>query len=125
MENNRLVIGFKEEMFAKECNIININWLSDRAAGDILKSPLRAVTKIRYSHSGADSTLTIESSKNRQHQADNDHNFNRNCSIGEIAACSNGDYVKVIFDEPQLAVTPGQCAVFYDRDHVLGAGFIA
>lgn len=125
MENNRLIIGFKEEMFEKECNIININWLSDRAAGDILKSPLRAVTKIRYSHSGSDSTLTIESSKNRHLQADNDHNFNRNCSIGEIAACSNGDYVKVIFDEPQLAVTPGQCAVFYDGDQVLGAGFIA
>ena len=32
--------------------------------------------------------------------------------------------VEVIFDEPQRAVTPGQGAVFYDGDLVLGGGWI-
>jgi tRNA-uridine 2-sulfurtransferase len=32
--------------------------------------------------------------------------------------------VEVIFDEPQRAVTPGQGAVFYDGDVVLGGGWI-
>jgi len=32
--------------------------------------------------------------------------------------------VAVQFDEPELAVTPGQAAVFYDGDRVLGGGFI-
>ena len=33
--------------------------------------------------------------------------------------------VDVLFDAPELAVTPGQAAVFYDGDRVLGGGFIA
>ena len=32
--------------------------------------------------------------------------------------------VEVVFDEPQRAVTPGQGAVFYDGDLVLGGGWI-
>ncbi len=32
--------------------------------------------------------------------------------------------VRVIFDEPQKAVTPGQSVVFYDEDRVLGGGII-
>ncbi|OFW04542.1 MAG: tRNA 2-thiouridine(34) synthase MnmA [Acidobacteria bacterium RIFCSPLOWO2_02_FULL_67_36] len=36
-----------------------------------------------------------------------------------------GDTVHVRFDEPQSAVAPGQAAVFYDGDVVLGGGWIA
>ena len=32
--------------------------------------------------------------------------------------------VKVVFDEPKKAIAPGQAAVFYDGDHVLGGGWI-
>jgi tRNA-specific 2-thiouridylase len=34
------------------------------------------------------------------------------------------DSVEVNFDEPQLAITPGQAVVFYDEDRVLGGGTI-
>ncbi len=32
--------------------------------------------------------------------------------------------IKVIFDEPQIAVTPGQSAVFYSGEVCLGGGII-
>jgi tRNA-specific 2-thiouridylase len=31
----------------------------------------------------------------------------------------------ITFDQPQRAVTPGQAAVFYDGDVVVGGGWIA
>ena len=37
----------------------------------------------------------------------------------------NEETARVRFDSPQLAVTPGQAAVFYDGDDVLGGGFIS
>ncbi|MBR3642757.1 MAG: hypothetical protein IKN57_04535, partial [Parasporobacterium sp.] len=37
--------------------------------------------------------------------------------------CGDGT-VRVVFDEPQRAITPGQAVVFYDGDVVEGGGRI-
>lgn len=34
------------------------------------------------------------------------------------------DAVRVVFKEPQRAITPGQAVVFYDNDTVVGGGWI-
>jgi tRNA-specific 2-thiouridylase len=60
-------------------------------------APVRAEVKIRNKHAAAPTTLYPTSDPSR---------------------------VEVHFDEPQRAVTPGQGAVFYDRDLVLGGGWI-
>ena len=61
-----------------------------------LTEPMRVKAKIRYAHHGA--FCLIE-------------------KIGE-------DRVKCTFEEPVRAVTPGQAAVFYDGEYVLGGGTI-
>jgi len=50
-------------------------------------------------------------------------NQHRPCPA-RIAPLGGGIDVMVHFDEPQRAVTPGQAAVFYSRDVVLGGGTI-
>jgi tRNA-specific 2-thiouridylase len=62
-----------------------------------LAAPLRAQVKIRNKHAAAPATLH---------------------------AAGDAMRVEVVFDEPQRAVTPGQGAVFYDGDLVLGGGWI-
>jgi len=36
-----------------------------------------------------------------------------------------GEEIVATFDQPQRAITPGQAAVFYDGDAVVGGGWIA
>jgi tRNA-specific 2-thiouridylase len=64
---------------------------------DELREPMRVTVKIRHRHEPA--AALIEKSGN--------------------------DEILVVFDEPQRAVTPGQAAVFYDGDVVVGGGWIA
>lgn len=43
---------------------------------------------------------------------------------GLVTPVDNDSQVTVVFDDPQRDITPGQAAVFYDGDQVLGGGII-
>jgi tRNA-specific 2-thiouridylase len=43
---------------------------------------------------------------------------------GAVAEQTGEDAIRIDFDEPQRALTPGQAAVFYDGDTVIGGGTI-
>ena len=55
--------------------------------------------KIRQQHKAADATVTPDD--------------------------PGGHAVTVVFDQPQMAIAPGQAVVFYQDDLVLGGGAIA
>ncbi len=63
---------------------------------DKIDKPMKVNVKIRVQHKGASAVIK---------------------DIG-------GGKIEAVFDEPQLAVTPGQSAVFYDGDVVVGGGVI-
>ena len=58
--------------------------------------PVRADVRVRYRHTAAPATIT---------QLPNNR-------------------ARIVFDEPQRAITPGQATVFYRGDEVVGGGWI-
>lgn len=48
----------------------------------------------------------------------------RSPAVGATIIPLEGDRVRIVFDEPQLSVTPGQAAVWYHGDVLLGGGII-
>lgn len=49
--------------------------------------------------------------------------YNAPAAPAEVEICNDGT-LAVLFDEPQFAVAPGQAAVVFDGDRVLGGGWI-
>jgi tRNA-specific 2-thiouridylase len=50
--------------------------------------------------------------------------YNQNQSPSILTKSDNNNIMNVIFEKEQFAITPGQTAVFYDNDVVIGSGII-
>jgi len=107
-ETNRVIVGDAEDLITKEFEVDRVNWIANVEAAVPSRranaredtrpytSEIEAVVKIRYSHPGTPATLTP----------------------------FNGGRARIRLHEPQKAVTPGQAAVFYRNDVVLGGEWI-
>ncbi|MEG4209851.1 tRNA 2-thiouridine(34) synthase MnmA [Microcoleus sp. S13_B4] len=97
---NRVIVGDRQLAVESECTVDKVNWVSVAAP----TAPIRAQVQIRYrSHPVPATVIPLE-------------------TAGEENAYRTR--VKLIFDEPQLSITPGQAAVWYDGDVLLGGGII-
>ena len=95
-DTRQVVVGKDEELYSRTLLARRVNLISTAE----LREPMRVAVKIRHKHQPASAII-------------------------EPAGASAGpDEVRVTFDEPQRAITPGQAAVFYDGDLVVGGGWI-
>jgi len=92
IENNRVIVGVKEDLMKKVVIADRFNWISIKE----MDKPLKVMAKIRYNHKKAKAVVT-------------------NMGAGAV---------RVDFVEPQSAPTPGQALVLYDKDIVIGGGWI-
>lgn len=104
-KNTLIVAKAKEssELDSKEMFVKDINWLIEAP-----KLPLKCKIKVRYMTLAASGTVSPLDS----------------ASLGLSSGRRRGKQYKVVFTKPQRAITPGQSAVFYLRDRVLGGGII-
>lgn len=93
-ERNALVVGVRPQLMSPGLVAGDMHWLGDEKLSD----PMRCEVKIRSRHRAAAATVT--------------------------RAGDEETAVEVRFDEPQMAVTPGQTVVMYRGDFVLACGTI-
>ncbi|MEL6383294.1 MAG: tRNA 2-thiouridine(34) synthase MnmA [Cyanobacteria bacterium J06626_18] len=96
---NQVVVGDRASVNYPECTVHRVNWVSVAPPTE----PLDVTIQIRYRSPAVLATVIP---------------MNSDKAVGLAAR------VQVVFKEPQFGVTPGQAAVWYDGDKVLGGGII-
>lgn len=101
LDNNRLIVGQGHDhpmLQSTELTAYKLDWVIDAPTQLFTAQGYRCTAKTRYRQ--PDQACTV------------------------FALDEMGDTIKVVFDEPQRAVTPGQSCVFYQDDICLGGGVI-
>jgi tRNA-uridine 2-sulfurtransferase len=96
----KVTVGGNDDLLSRTLIARDLNWIAVDGlhdSGADANTPMRVTAKIRHRHEPAPAVL-------------------ENAPNGEV---------RVTFDEPQRAITPGQAVVFYQDDLVIGGGWIA
>jgi len=108
--SNTVVLGPREELLSAGLVAENVNWLVRPPASHDERP---AQIQIRYRHAAAPGRVRRLAADPRASPPTGSRDS------------TDGEMVEVRFDAAQPAVTPGQAAVFYEGDIVLGGGWIA
>lgn len=93
---NHVIVADRCDAHWPDCTVQRVNWVSIAAP----QEPIKVSVQIRYRSGAVGATLI------------------------PLGTEGGADRVRLVFDEPQFGVTPGQAAVWYDGDRVLGGGLI-
>jgi tRNA-specific 2-thiouridylase len=95
-DTRRVTVGPESELNTATLHVHRLNWISIPE----LTAPMRVQVKIRHVHEPSPAL------------------------IEPLTGSDGSEQVRITFDEPQRAITPGHSAVFYDGDEVVGGGWI-
>ena len=95
VRKNWLIVGRGAESERREFSVGNVNWVNPAALQLFSSSAISCQVRVRHQGELLDAKLKAESGK-----------------------------LKAVLDEPVRGVTPGQSAVFYQGEEVLGGGVI-
>lgn len=93
---NTIVIGERDDVLTSQTSLTDVHWISGTPP-EKGRAKFTCLVRLRYRHGGVRAVVTL-ADENR---------------------------ARIVFNEPQFAVTPGQAAVFYLGDEVLGGGWIS
>jgi tRNA-specific 2-thiouridylase len=92
---NQIIVGEKDDLLTPEFVAKGVNWVAFDEPAD----PVRAEVRVRYRHEPEPATIyALPGTPDRR--------------------------ARIVFDEPQRAITPGQATVFYNGEEVVGGGWI-
>lgn len=113
---NQVVVGERDSVTMPACSVHRANWVSIAAP----QSPFKAQVQIRYRSQAVNATIVPMGSETQEPETQLPKP-----PLAAKRTAQRCDRVKIIFDEPQFGVTPGQAAVWYDNEgRVLGGGII-
>ena len=93
---NQVIVGERDSILNPDYTVHRVNWVSIEPP----QAPIRAEVQVRYRSTATPVTVI------------------------PLEGVDGSYRVKLVFDEPQFGVTPGQAAVWYDGDIVLGGGIL-
>ena len=93
-KNNTLIMGEEKDLYRKELEVGEVNWLQPAISNQQIVT--RCQAKIRYGHPVIPCRLLLIANRK----------------------------IKVTFEKPVRAITPGQSIVFYKGGEILGGGII-
>ena len=94
---NQVIVGDRETAQHSECHVHHVNWVSIAEP----EAPIHAEVQLRYRSQPVGVTV-----------------------VPLAPVPDRGAQVKLVLDEPQFGITPGQAAVWYDGETLLGGGIL-
>jgi tRNA-specific 2-thiouridylase len=108
-EQNQVVVGHKNSLFKQDMYLREVHWISDGACPEIESEGPGGEVQVQIRYNSPPAPALVRTLTH---------------AVGQSPEAPDHGKAHVRFIEPQAAITPGQAAVFFRGQEVLGGGWI-